>query len=170
LSATTGRLRQVEAALDEDAKAVGSARQAQASAEAARILAAARLESDRIVAGARDEGTVVGAKLVWATRAGARREAREIVFAARDDAYELLRRRVLEELVRRKDTTEASELNDRIERRAIGLLGPGTTIRRDPLGIGLIAEAPARRIDLSPTRLVDACLAELGREVEALWS
>jgi vacuolar-type H+-ATPase subunit H len=165
-----GRLRHVEVALDDDAEAAGAALLARGSNEAARMLEAARAEAARIVEEGRAEGAEVGARLVSATRAAARRAAREIVLSARDDAYELVRRRVLDELVRRKASDEVHELNRRLEGRAIGLLGPGTTIRRDPLGVGLVADAGRRRVDLSAARLVDSSLAALGQALERLWS
>ena len=169
-SATSGKLRPVEVALDEAAKATGAARLAQASDDATGVLEAAHAEAGRLLHEARDEGAVVGARLVSAARAGARRAAREIVLRARSDAYHLLRERVLEELARRKDTEQVSALNSHLERRAIELLGAGTIIQRDPLGIGLIGDADTRRMDASADRLVDACLAELGQTLERLWS
>jgi vacuolar-type H+-ATPase subunit H len=160
----------VEVALDDDAKAKGRGKLAQASDEADRVLEEARAEAEKIVRSARDEGIAAGARLGSATRAAARRDAREIVLGARDEAYRLLRRRVLDELARRKDTDEASSLNSRLERSAIGLLGRGTTLSRDPLGVGLVADSGARRVDSSAEQLVDACLTELGLVVERLWS
>jgi vacuolar-type H+-ATPase subunit H len=164
------RLRHVEVALDDDAEAAGAALLAQGSNEVARMLEAARAEAARIVEEGRAEGADVGARLVSATRAGARRAAREIVLSARDDAYELVRRHVLDELAMRKGTDEVTELNRRLEGRAIELLSPGATIRRDSLGVGLVADTGRRRVDLSAERLVDDSLASLGQALERLWS
>ena len=166
----TGGLRHVAAALDEDARASGAGRLDKASQEATRLLETTREEAERIVQEARDEGTAIGARLVAATRAAARRDAREIVLRARDDAYRALRRRVLEELARRSDTDEVARLNLSLDRRAMRLLGSGATLRRDPLGVGLVAAAGAHRIDSSAESLVDACLDGLGQELERLWS
>jgi len=165
-----GRLRPVEVALADDANASGSAVLAEASHEAARILEAAQAQAERTVDEAREEGAAVGARLVSATRAGARREAREIILGAWDDAYQLLRRSVLEELARRKDSQEVRDLNSRLAHEAIELLGSRATLVWDPIGVGLFADAGTRRIDSSAERLVDDCLAELGQAMERLWS
>jgi len=163
-------LRPVELALDHDATASGADRLARASDEAALVLAAARSRAARIVQQAREEGAAIGARLESAARAAARRDAREVVLRARDDAYQLLRQQVTEELAPRKDSNEARLLNRRLQRRAVEVLGPDAKLSWDPVGVGLTAEAGSRRVDSSAVRLVNVSLAELGREVERLWS
>ncbi len=163
-------LRPVELALDQDATVRGQARLARASDDAARAIAEARTNAARIVQEARDEGAAIGDRLETAARAAARRDAREIVLRAQDDAYQLLRHQVVEELARRKDSHEASTLNDRLGSQAIEILGAGAALSWDRVGIGLTAVAGGRRIDSSAARLVDAALAELGQAAERLWS
>jgi len=163
-------LRQVELALDQDATVRGEGRLVRASEEAAQALAVAQADAERIVQEARDEGEAIGARLESTARAAARRDAREIVLKARDDAYQLLRQQVIEELSRRRDSHEARLLNGRLESRALEVLGGDANLSWDPVGVGLTANASARRIDSSAVRLVDACLAELGQAVERLWS
>jgi vacuolar-type H+-ATPase subunit E/Vma4 len=160
----------VEVALDDDAKANGAGKLARSSAEADRVIEQARADAEQIVRSARNEGTTAGSRLASSTRAAARRDAREIVLGARDDAYRLLRRRVLEELALRSGSEEASKLNSDLERGAVALLGTGATLRRDPLGVGLAAAPHPRRVDTSAERLVDSCLTELGAALERLWS
>ncbi len=162
--------RQVELALDHDATVRGEGLLARAADEAALALAAARTDAERIVREAKDEGAAIGARLESAARAAARRDAREIVLGAREDAYQLLRQQVIEELSHRKDSSEVRRLNSRLQTRSYDVLGSGASVVWDPVGVGLTAVSGARRLDSSAARLVDACLAELGQAVERLWS
>jgi hypothetical protein len=81
-----------------------------------------------------------------------------------------LRQSLVDELVRRNDTDEVRSLNARLELKAIELLGEKATVRRDRLGIGVIADAGTRRVDSSADELVDTALATLGQSLERLWS
>lgn len=167
---TSARLQRVADALEQDAKQVGAARLAQGSTDASELLETATAQAERIVDQARSEGAAVGARLASATRADARREAREIVLGARADAYKLLRQSLIDELVRRNDSDEVRRLNTRLELIANELLAGKTTVRRDRLGIGIIADAGSRRVDSSADELVDSALATLGQALERLWS
>lgn len=144
----------VRAALLATARHDADQRVAQAQARAAEILAAARERAAGIICAARDAG-IADAETVLATeRAKSRRAARARTLQARRRAYEQLRLRSREAVVRMRDEPGYAGIRATLTAVASRLLGPAAEIVEADGG-GVIARAADRRIDLSLTALAD---------------
>lgn len=137
-----------------------------AAREAARVQAGAEAEVAAILDAARAAGTAAGEAIAAAETARVRRKAREIVLAARRDAYEELRRGIGAAVA---DLCEEPEFADRLARLALDRAGPGATAEPMPGG-GVVARARGVRVEVSAEVLTDWALRALGEEVSRLWA
>jgi hypothetical protein len=136
-----------------------------ASGEAARVHAGAEAEARAILDAARAAGTAAGEAIAAAETARARRKAREIVLAARRDAYEELRRRIGAAVA---DLCEEPGFAGRLARLALDRAGPDAAVEPVPGG-GVVAQAQGVRVEMSAEVLTDWALGALGEEVNWLW-
>ena len=140
-----------------------------ADRDAAALIGEARTKARILVEEAHRQGEREGAAAARGTRAGARRGARDRELAAREAAYEELRRRAFAHVRRRWAPAAHPSIVGRLRERARGLLGPDAEITEVP-GMGVVAHAPGRRADCTLDGLTERALDRLGAEVETLWS
>jgi len=154
----------VQAALLATARHDADQRVASAHARAAELLAAARERAEGIISAARDAG-IADAERVFATeQARSRRAARARTLQARRQAYEQLRLRSREAVLRIRDEPGYAAVRATLTAVGIRLLGPDAEIVEADGG-GVIARSAGRRVNLSLTafadRAVDAVAAGL---------
>ena len=137
--------------------------------EARQVIDTASAMATAIMAEARREGERAARRSASALEVEARRQARRAVLDAHRHAYDLVRERAVDELVRRRDTPEAARLRLSLRRSAGARLGEGAVVREDE-GCGIEAVLGARRVDLGTATLVDRALAAAGSKVSELWA
>ncbi|MGR3939032.1 hypothetical protein [Streptomyces sp. BRA346] len=140
-----------------------------ADREAEALVGEALARARVIVEEAHRQGEREGAAAARGVKAGARRGARERELAAREAAYEELRRRAFAHVRQRWDTAARPAVLDRLRKRARGLLGPDAEIAEVP-GTGVVARAGGRRVECTVDSLTARALDRLGAEIETLWS
>ncbi|MDF3301499.1 hypothetical protein [Streptomyces tropicalis] len=160
-------LEPVRAALLAEARADAAAEAARARADARETLAAARARADVVLAEARETGRRDGAAAAALDLVHARRDAAHAELAARQAAFDTLRRRVADGV--RTEAAHRDGLPEALAARAHRLLGPDATITPGPGG-GVVAAAPGRRVDLTPAALAERALTRLGARTEDLWA
>ncbi|MFG2549391.1 hypothetical protein ACGFWF_05495 [Streptomyces sp. NPDC048581] len=141
---------------------------ARAEREADALLDRARAEARSILDEARRQGEADGADAARDLLVRARRDARSRTLAARREAHERLRREATERVRELRGTKGYASLQERLERRARVLLGPGADVSEHANG-GVVGRGPGRRVDLSLTALADRVLDRMGAEVRSLW-
>jgi vacuolar-type H+-ATPase subunit E/Vma4 len=158
-------------ALIADAVADAAATRAAASAEARERLDRAAQEAAAIVERARVAGEREAADRLARQQAAARREARELVLNAQRAALDRLHTEARAAARSLADSPEWEAILAGLRRVAVARLGPDATIAQHPGGEpGLVATRGGHRVDLRLTTLVDLAIAELGSEVEQLWT
>ena len=154
-----------------DARAAADMVRAAGEEQAKDAVAQARRDADALVAAARDQGAEEGRVQAADEEAGARVRARGQVLAARRDAYDELRLRVREAVLRLRDDPEYDDLVERLSVQACRDLGPSATVERDPPGVGGVrAVAGSRLVDYTLPTLAERCVGHLGPAVRRLWS
>lgn len=141
----------------------------QAGPAADEQLRAARVDAAALVDEAQREGREAAQRQQRHERSEARRENRETVLAARGDAVEQLRYRVLEHLDQARDGAAYDGLLGRLETVARRQLGGRCEVEEDTEAGGVLATAGGRRVDYRLPTLVERALADLGSELEELW-
>ncbi|MGH3390640.1 MAG: V-type ATP synthase subunit E family protein [Actinomadura sp.] len=136
--------------------------------DAAAVLAEARRQAEVIVSEARAEGRAQGRIAGEAERTRARREAREIVLAARRAAYAELYGRVRAAVGDLRDDACYPRLIERLTEMARQNVPEGAVV--EPPGGGVEAVGPGVRVDLSLEALADLAVDRLGAEVTDLWN
>lgn len=140
-----------------------------ATREAEAGVAAARQEAVRLIEAARAEGEAE-AKAVAATElARARRHSREVVLAARNDAYRRARAEAEGAARDLRHDGGYPALVAALSELAAEQLGSGAEVRIDDDAGGLVATAGSRSVDYRLPVMASRCLRELGDEVEILW-
>ncbi|MFD8234778.1 hypothetical protein ACFV20_23250 [Streptomyces sp. NPDC059696] len=156
---------QLLAAARAEARALVSA----ADEEAAAVLREGEARVQEIHAAARGHGEADAAAVRAATRVRSRRAARARELAARREAWEELRRQVVRDVGRLRDSEDYPGLRDRLTAYVRGVLGPEARVSEAADG-GVVGERAGRRIDMSLTSLADRLLERAAREVEELWA
>jgi hypothetical protein len=134
-------------------------------------LARCHAEADRLLAEARADGVRAAGQRAAAQLAVTRREAEEMVLAARRCAYETLRSEAVEALVERGATAEGRLLGRRMVALVQGRVGASVPVHQlGPGALTAVAESGNRRAALGPAALVDQMLGSLADEIEALWA
>lgn len=142
---------------------------AAAEREAEETVERARQEADAARAEARAQGAAdAESVLVWA-RTRSRREARGTVLAARQEAYQELRRRVRAQVTGLRDHPGYPALLHRLEAQAREALGPDARVEEAPEG-GVLATSATRRFERTLPDLAEEALASLEAELAELWS
>jgi hypothetical protein len=160
--AVRGPLAPVWEALLRRARADAERLLADADAEAGKVLHEAWAEADERIAEAAANGRADADALAGAELARARRTARGIVLATQRDAYEELRRRVIDELGSRP-------LRDALIARAVEVLGEGPLRVADTADGGVTVERGDRRVDCAVEALADHALTALAGQLPGLW-
>ena len=154
---------------------------ADATSEAARVLAdgerqaeqrlaEARAEAEANVARARATGEAEGR--IAAARDTARRgaAARMAVLSARREVYEELCARAHESVLALRTDPEYPDLLERLAEAARQALGSDAEVDLDPPGVGgASARAGTRSIDFTLPSLTNRCIADLGPRLQRLW-
>lgn len=134
-------------------------------------LSKAHGEAVRTVDQGRAQGVSAAAWISSLQLAAARREARQIVLAARRRAYEKLRHDAVEALVRRSSTPEGRALSRRLAVLVGELIDAHVPEEGEGFsGLELEVESVGRRVSIGPEALVDHVLSTMSEEVEALWA
>jgi hypothetical protein len=157
-------------ALLEDARAKAAAELAEAAGRATRQREAAESEGAAVVERARAEGAAAADAENAAQQALARRQARALVLAARNDVYEELRRRARTAAHDLRGTPDYRALQERLAATARSQLGADARLELDPPGGGVVATSGTRRVDYSLDALVERCIELLGSRAERLWA
>jgi len=164
-------LRPVVDAVTDAARARGHATRATAAADVRAELARARREAHGILDEARADGDAAAAATAAIQVAMARREAREMVLAARRAAYETLREQAVAALVAQATSPEGLQLAARLQRLVRDRVGATAAVRSGgPGNLRAVAESGNRRAEVEPQALVDHALESLGADIEALWA
>jgi vacuolar-type H+-ATPase subunit E/Vma4 len=143
----------------------------QADEHARGLIAQAQQDAEELIARARKEGLAAGR--AQAAHAAGREQAlaRWEVLAAQRAAYDELRARVREEVMRLRDEPEYPQLLERLVAAARRDLGDGAQLEVDPPDQGGVrASAGSRRVDYTLTALAEACVQRLGPALEQLWA
>ncbi|MFF8941511.1 hypothetical protein ACF1A5_04345 [Streptomyces sp. NPDC014864] len=147
-----------------EARAVAVAR---ARTEARATLEAAGARADAILTRARAAGRRDGVAAAARELVHARQDAARARLAARREAYEEFRRQVADGV--RTAAGDRDGLLDALTRRARDTLGADAVVRPGADG-GIVAEAPGRRLDLTPAALAERALDRFGSRVQELWT
>lgn len=153
LAQATDDAERAVAAADRDV----AARLAGVEEEVARNLESVRMTADRDAAAIVDE-----------SRSRARRQARAIVLAAQQSAFEQLRAQARSAVRGLRTDPEYPALLARLTATARDRLGPTAVAREHPDG-GVLAEADGRRVALTLDAAADRAVDALGRRAEELW-
>ena len=159
----------VREALLADARREAEEVRATAERDAAVAVRTAHDEAERMEAAARADGEAEARAVAAAELAMARRRARELVLAARRDAYQRAvteARRAASELRR---VAGYAALVDGLSELARGQLGHDAVVSIDDEVGGVVAQAGSRSVDYRLPVIAERCLAALGPKVEALW-
>lgn len=158
-------LEPVRAALLSAAEAEAEALTAAGEAETQELLEGARRQRDRVLREARERGEADGEMRVSAERAGVQREARRVVLAAQQTAYDELRRQSVAAV---RELLEVPAERARLTAVLRARLGAGAVVSGHPTG-GLVGESDdGRVVDASADALVERTLANL--DLESLWT
>lgn len=142
-----------------------------AETDARAQIAEGRAQAEAFLAEARAEGTEAATQRSALQLAVSRREAQEIVLAARLRVYEALRNDAIEALELRADAPEGRLLGERIAALVLERVGAPATVRRfGPGRLAAVAKTGSRQAVLGPAALVDRALVLLAEEIEALWA
>jgi vacuolar-type H+-ATPase subunit E/Vma4 len=159
------------AALIADARADAELLLAEADRDAHERLARADEEAAALMEAANTEGTRQAAERGARQRAGARRDARQIVLTAQRRALDELRERARTAARELAHDERYPELLDRLRTLAAAQLGPDAEIAVDPDGEpGVVGNGGHRRVDCRLVTLADRAVDGLGSEVATLWT
>ncbi|HET8680717.1 MAG TPA: hypothetical protein VFM54_02405 [Micromonosporaceae bacterium] len=156
----TAALAPVRDALLAAARADAQRLDAQAQAETDQVLAAARQEAQRLLAEARQRGGAEAEAAVAAEAAGARRRGRAVIMRARREAYESLVTAARAAVAELRGDPAYPATRDRLAAAARAALGPDAGVR-EAAGGGVVAEAGARRVDLSLSGFAERAAAQV---------
>ena len=160
----------VRDALIEDARRRARALIEDADDEARDTLGRAQAEAHRILAEASADGQAAAERVAARDLTRARADAQALVLAARRRAYEDVRRRSVDGLVRRRSTPELAGLADRLGELAGARVGRGGGAGRRAPGEIAVAELGGERAVVRADALVDHVLADAADEVRSLWA
>ena len=162
---TRNALGPVRAALLAAAEAEAEAITAAAEASGRELLEDASRQRDLVLREARERGAADGAMRLSAWRAGVQREARRVVLAAQQAAYDELRRQAVAAV---RDLLGEPAERARLASVLRARLGAEAVIQ-DHAGGGLVGESgDGRVVDASVDALVDIALANL--DLETMWT
>lgn len=131
----------------------------------------ARARARGIVDEARAEGERAAEWISGSRLSAARREARNMVLAARRRAFEKLRHRAVDDLARRAESPEGQMLSARLSELIGERLGGGAKVKAEGgSSLELAAESGSRRASIGPGDLVDQVLSSMSAAVEEMWS
>jgi vacuolar-type H+-ATPase subunit E/Vma4 len=164
------QLRPLREALRHDAQERASALLADADRDAQAVLADARGRADELLGAARAQGVADARRHGARVIADARRRTRSEVLRARRELYERVRSLAQTRLEQMVNTPAAEELNARLSAEARQRLGPECVVHVCAGGVGIVALAGRRRLDLSAGALVEREMNFLGARIEELWS
>jgi vacuolar-type H+-ATPase subunit E/Vma4 len=160
----------VRAALIADARADAASLLAAADHDARDRIARSHEEAAELVEAARAEGAREAAERLARQHAATRREAREVVLAARRQALDELRERARTAARGLALEDRYGELREHLRNLASFQLGPDAEIIDDPDGEpGVVARDGHRRVDYRLVTLADRAVEALGADVATLW-
>lgn len=167
-SKATAALAPVRSELVRAARVQAQALLDHADREADDTVRRARAEADALLDEACRQGEEDGSGAARAVLAQARRLARDRELAAHREAYEGLRRLVVEHVRTLRHSPGYPALLDRIDERARRVLGPDCQVTEHPRG-GAVAVAGGRQADFTLDALAARVLVRIGPEAETLW-
>jgi len=133
-------------------------------------LATARAEADRLLTAARASGEKDAADAALRLRAGARREARTEILAARRALYDQLQTAALREALALRSSPRYPQLLDRLASAAKADLGEDAAVDVDPDPVGgMVARSRTRLVDYSLPALTARCVEALRPRIPELW-
>jgi vacuolar-type H+-ATPase subunit E/Vma4 len=141
----------------------------EAEREAAATLERARREAEDLLVAARSDGEAEARAAAATELARSRRQARQLVLEARLDAYEGARAEVRAAAAGLRADPGHAALVAALGDLARRQLGPDALVCVDEHDGGLTASNGSRSVDYRLSTMADRCLAEAGDEVEVLW-
>ena len=141
----------------------------QARIQAASIVRDARRSADEAIGRAVAQGRADGAPAAAAEQSRGREQARSIVLGAQREAYEELRRQVLDAVRGLRAEPGYDRLLSRLTAMAVRAAGPDATITPSPAG-GVAARSRGVLVDCTLPRLAALAVDALGDQVRELWT
>jgi vacuolar-type H+-ATPase subunit E/Vma4 len=164
------QLRPLCDALRAEAQARARTILAEADREARSTLADAQRRADELRGAARAQGAADARRRGDRVVAEARRRTRSQVLRARRELYERVGSIARTRLAAVEGTAAARELNERLAAEARERLGDECVVHESPVGVGIVASAGRRRLDLSLDALVEREMNRGGTRIEEVWS
>ena len=165
---TIDPLAPVRAALLDRAHADSASQLAAADAEAAAALHAAQQQVASLRADARAQGEADGATVLARERTHARRRARELILAARRNAYDELVRQARAAVSALRDDAAYAGWLAALRTRASTQLGDDVAVTELADG-GVVAVGRRRQVEYGLVGLADRAVERLGPAAQELW-
>jgi len=163
-------LDRLRASFLEQVRAEAEQAAAAAEKEHAVRLAEAQRDARQLIADARAAGTKDAAEEAARIEAGARRQARGRVFAARRELYEDLRAATVQQAQGLRGGERYAALLDCLTAAARAQLGADAELEVDPAESGgVIGRKGPRLVDYTLPALTGRCIAALGPRAQELW-
>lgn len=159
----------LESVLLDRARRDADAALAAADMEADAVRRKAHAEADAMLDDARAKGAADGAAVLSRARSRAELEARSVLLASQQAAYDRVRLAARDAVAELRHHPVYPALLDALRVRARRDLGP-TAVATELPGGGLVAEVDGRRIEYSLAELADDVMDRMADEVDRLWT